>query len=584
MAIACRRDPQVTLRIVTPHAPKACAPDGNAYVSYEALGDFNSMPAASGHLLRNTGEPLPEIDDTARALLARANENGRDWAGLANVPGAGNVDLLLLPLLTSCSMSMSVDQRVGATLAPVPGGQLLFVGGMRTDKTPQTFIVDWATGDIESARTGLAESRALASVTEFGDGALVAGGIGDSGVLATAEVYEPSLHDFDAQHRFQIGSARADHGAVELATGETLLVGGIGADGKTLLASMQTVDPLTRTVRTEGIARLAVARRAPSVLRLASGEVLVAGGFDQSDAPVATLEWFAPDASQATRRARDLATGTARAFIPLAAGGAIAVIAPPAGAPTDFQNTWIIDADGALEAASPVQGTLTAPVLFEGTSGAPVLWTGDRWLRWEPWQGAFGALDVLDEAPPRIGEATCSPEAGVALWIASDTQLVTALRFDVGSEYAPLPGPLLVTDASGTAPDRLAAAGALSFDPALGLVLGPGVSAFVTDRTYAGVSIDVDAPTGEPALVVLRDESGAELEVGGSACPGATSPGTMSIHLMRKGSTVTWNTGGGADTNCANAVRENARLSIGFRAPASATRSVVRNLRITRVP
>ena len=582
--MACRGDPQVAIRTVTLNAPKACAPDENAYASYEALGDFEPNPAAPGHLLREKGQPLPEIDSAARSLVTRANESGRDWAGVASVPATGNVDALLLPLLASCALSTRVDQRTGATIAPLSGGRLLVAGGTNTVVTPQTFVVDWTTGGIEPARIGLAEPRTRGTVTAFGDGALVAGGFDASGtVLATAEVYEPSLLGFDQAHPVSIGAPRADHGATVLATGETLLVGGVGADGKTPLASMQTVDPSTRTVRTERIAQLAVARRAPSVLRLASGEILVAGGFDGNDAPVATLEWFAPDVSRATRRTQNLVPGAARAFLSMAGGGALAVLAPPRGAPTDFQNTWVIDADGALAAASPVQGTLTAPILFRGPSGAPVLWTGDRWLRWQPWQGAFGGLDVLDEVPAQIGDATCSAETGVAFWIAADAPVLTALRFGVASEYAPLPGPLLVTDTTEAAPDRLARDTALSFDPALGLELAPGASAFVTDRTYADVSVDIDVPTGEAPLLVLRDELGNELEVGGASCSGSIVAGVASIHLMRRGATVTWSTAEAGSGTCASRVRQNARLSIGVRAPASATRSVVRNLRVVRL-
>jgi hypothetical protein len=588
VATACRDDPQVSLRTVTLYAPKACAPDENAYGTYQALGDFEPNPAAAGHLLNQTGQTLSEIPDDARALIARANENGQDWAGVATIGATGNVDALLLPLLASCALSVGVDPRTGATLAPLAADRLLVAGGTNPDVTPRTFVVDWTTGAIQPARVGLAEPRTRASVTAFGNGALVAGGFDLSGeVLASAEVYDPSLVGFDQAHPIPIGSPRADHGAVVLVTGETLLVGGVGADGKTPLSSMQTVDPVTRTVRTERVGQLAVARRAPSVLRLASGEILVAGGFDVNDAPVATLEWFAPDVSQSTRRAQDLVAGAARAFLPLGGGGALAVIAPPAGSSTDFQNTWFIGADGVLAAASPVQGTLTAPILFRGPSGAPVLWTGDRWLRWQPWQGAFGALDVLDETPARIGDATCSAETGVALWIASDAPLLTALRFDVSSEYAPLPGPLLATDTAETAPDRLATGGALSFDPTSGLALAPEASAFVSDRTYADVAVDIDIPTGEPALVVLRDESGSELEVGGPSCAGLLAGITgqvSSMHLTRRGSTVTWSTADGAKGTCANSVGQNARLSIGVRAPASVTRSVVRNLRVTRLP
>jgi len=588
LAPACRGDPHVTLRKVTMHTPLACAADGNAYADFYALGDFEPTLPATGHLLGDIGDPLPEIDGAARELVALAGEHGRVWEAEASIAPSGDVDMLLLPSLASCSLSTPVDARVGAALAPMTAARVLVVGGTG-NPTPRTFVADLATGAVEPLVTGLLTQRARASVTAFGDGALVAGGVGDNGsALTTAEVYDPSLQGFDQQRPIQIGDPRADPGAVVLVTGETLLVGGVGADLTTPLSSMEIVDPVSRTVRTEQIARLAVARRAPSVLRLASGEILVAGGFDANGSPVATLEWFAADASGATKRARDLVTASARAFAPLVGGGALAVIAPPANAPPTFQSVWVIDGDGALEAASPIAGSLTAPVLFDGAGGAPVLWTGDRWLRWQPWSGAFGALGVLDDAPANVGSATCSPDPGVAVWLATDAlsaspPVLTALRFDIRGAYTPLSSALLVDDTSETAPDRLPAAGVLAFDASTGLAIGPGASAFVTDRTYADVVVDIDSPTGQPAIVVLRDELGDELEVGGATCPGALVPGASSVRVTRQGGSVRWAVAGGAGGACATGVRDGARLSVGVRAPAAAMESVVRNLRITRL-
>jgi hypothetical protein len=588
VALGCGRDPDVTLRTVTMHTPPACAIDGSAYAEFYPLGDYEPTVAARGHVLGDIGDPLPEIDDATRALVALANEGGRAWQAETTVAQSGDVDMLLLPSLASCPLSTPVDARVGAALAPMSAARVLVVGGTG-NPTPRTFVADLTTGAVNPIVTGLLTQRTRASVTAFGDGALVAGGVGDDGtVLATAEVYSPELDGFDQQRPIQIGDPRADPGAVVLATGETLLVGGVGPDLTTPLASMEIVDPVTRTVRTEDVARLAVARRAPTVLRLASGEVLVAGGFDASGGPVATLEWFAADASGATKRAQDLVTATARSFAPLVGGGALAVIAPPATAPATFQSVWVIDADGALEAATPVAGSLTAPVLFDGAGGAPVLWTGDRWLRWQPWTGAFGALGVLDDAPANLGSATCSPDAGLALWLdaldalAPDAPVLTALRFDVRGAYTPLPSALFVGDTSETAPDRLPGAGVLSFDPTIGLAIGPGASAFVTDRTYADVTVDVDSPTGEPAIVVLRDELGKELEVGGASCPGAVVAGASSVHVARAGVAVSWVAGAAAGL-CPTGVGDGARLTVGVRAPASAARSVVRNLRVTRI-
>ena len=141
----------------------------------------------------------------------------------------------------------------------------------------------------------------------------------------------------------------------------------------------------------------------------------------------------------------------------------------------------------------------------------------------------------------------------------------------------------MTSDTSDVAPDRLPAPGVLSFDPSAGLAMAPGASVFVSDRTYADLTLDVDSPTGEPALVVLRDGMGDELEVGGTTCAGAITSGTSSLHVERRGASVSWAITGAASGTCALGVDATARLSIGLRAPASADRSLVRNLRVTRL-
>jgi hypothetical protein len=569
-------------RSVTMYVPQACPADGTAYVEFHALGDYDPAPVAEGHRLGNVGETLAEIGASARALVVQANEGGRAWMGRTSLLPTGDVRSLLLPSLSACALTGSVDQRAGARLTPISASRVLVAGGAG-DPTPRTFVLDLTDGSSAPVATGLLVQRARSSVTPFGAGALVAGGVSDDGsVLTTAEVFDPALGGFDQQRPVQLGGARADHGAVVTTTGQTLLVGGVGADSKTPLSSMEIVDPVSRTVRTENVARLAVARRDPTAILLASGEILVAGGLDANGDPVPALEWFAPDASGSTKRTRNLVTGPAPAFAALGAGGAIAVIGGAPGAPPGFQNVWVIDADGALEAAAPVEGSLTAPALFGSAGGAPVLWTGDRWLRWQPWDGAFGALPVSDDPPARIGMAATSPDPGLALWIATDNPSLAALRFDTRGPYSPVANPLLVSDTSDVAPDRLPAAGVIGFEPSLGLVLGPGASAFVTDRTYADVAVDLDAPTGEPALVVLRDDWGSELEVGGAACPGPVDPSSAHVHVVRRGPTVAWTTPGASGT-CATGVRPAARVSIGVRCPSSVARAVSRNLRVARL-
>jgi hypothetical protein len=603
VAAACAKDGPVTTRTVTMHVPRTCALapapfDGNAYALFYALGDFEGPAPSKGHLLGSVGESLPEIDGQARILAVDATEGDREWLGAGSIPAQGAVDVLLLPSLLSCPFSTQVGSRMGSTLGAIGGQRVLVVGGSDATSTPPTssptYVARLDTGEVAAVRPELGTPRTKASVTAFGGGGLVAGGFDIPGMtLNTAEVYTPELGGFDQQHPIFLSGARADHGAVVLVTGETLLVGGVGADGKTALDSMEIVDPATRTVRAEGVARLSVARHAPTVLRLVSGEVLVAGGLDSLGNVVPTIEWLSSDASHATKRPADLVAGsTPRVFAALQGGGALAVVASPSNAASGFQNVWVIRADGVFEPATPIAGSLTQPVLFGGAGGAPALWTGadGRWLRWQPWSGAFGALGVLDETranvtPADVPAPTASPEPGLGVWLDLDKLAVTALRFDLRGEYSALRGPLLVADTSDTAPDRLGAPGGVTFEPSVGLELGPGASAFVTDRTYADVSIDVDAPTGEPALVVLRDELGNELEVGGTGCPGAlaTPPSPTSLHVKRAGASVSWAAAAGPSSPCSSSVRAEARLTIGVRGASGSTRSVVRNLRVSRL-
>jgi hypothetical protein len=594
-ASACNGDPQVTIRTVTMHSPASCIPgvpalDGGAYATYLALGDFDPPSApATGHLVGTTGEELPEIGPATRELLIRATESDRAWVGITSVAATGDVNALLLPALTSCALPRTLGMRSASTIAPLTGQRALMVGGRAGDAGPysSTYLARLDTGDVSHVTTELRTPLSHASVTAFGDDALAAGGVVDSSgsVADIAEVYVSSLGGFDQHNDIKLSEPRARHGAAVLATGETLLVGGVGGpDGRPVLDSMEIVDPATRSVREQNVARLAVARHDPTVLLLASGEVLVAGGFDGADTPVPTLEWFLADVSGISKRARDLIVGAGgRAFIALQAGGALAVIAPPPGASAGFHSVWIIGADGSLEPATPVDGALAQPVLFGGAGGAPVLWTGDRWLRWQPWSGSFAALGALDELPARVSTAVASPDPGLAMWLDESASALVTLRFDERRTYSPLRGPLLLTDTADMAPDRLSASSGPAFDASVGLVLVSGASAFVTDRTYADATIDVDAPTGEPALIVLRDAQGSELEVGGAGCPGALAAGSASsLHVYRTSPSVHWSLSTGPSGTCPAGIGADARVSIGLRGVPTASRSVARNLRIFR--
>jgi hypothetical protein len=500
------------------------------------------------------------------------------------VASSGDVSVLVLPALASCALTADVGARTGSAIAPIGGQQVLVVGG-QGNPVPDTYLARLDTGAVtKPAGSGLTTPRTDASVTAFGAGALVAGGTNaDGDVLANAEVFDPASGGFGGAG-ITLSEPRTRQGAVVLASGQTLLVGGLGSGGAgDVLSSLELVDPVLMKSIAEGVGVLQTARRDPTVLRLASGEILVAGGFDGAGNPVQTLEWFEPDATPSqTKQPLTLAQGKARAFVALQGGGALAVLTPPVPTPS-FQNVWVVDATGAPDTATPIAGTLAAPVLFGGAGGAPILWTGDRWLQWQPWVGAFGALAVLDDVPAQIGDATASPDPGLALWLDPATRAPTLMRFDVRGAYSALQGPLLLTDTGDTAPDRLPAP-SFSVDDGLTLRAGtPGPAVFVTDRTYADVAIDVTAPTGQPSLVALRDDAGHEVDVGGDMCPVAAPPAAPAhLHVERRGASVTWSWDGGGSGTCSAVFATGVRVSVGVRGQTTET-SVMRDLSLTRL-
>ena len=588
---ACRKDPTVVVRTVTVNVPAACAGDGGAYATDYEYGDFEPEKPAEGHYLAEAGVPLPEVDPQARALVVQMTEGTSSWAGVTDVPATGDVDVLALPQVASCALSGKVTEngpRTGAALGAIAPGSVMLVGGSEpAESGPQTFVADLATGVVHTIYPDLLSPRSHATLTPFGDGALVAGGLANGVVLQTAEVYDASAGGFQQQSALMMSAARTQHGAVVLATGETLLVGGIGADRTTVLGTMEIIDPATRVIRADGVPQLAFPRRDPSVLLLASGEVLVAGGVDGSGAPVSQLEWFSPDVTQEVATYDLGAIGSAQAYVALEAGGALAVAGEDAGA-CSF-SVWQISAAHKLQSALPFMCSAPpAPVFFGGAQGAPVLWTGGEWLRWQPWEGTFDGLTVLEDVTKdHVGDATCAPDPGMAMWLDPSTMQLTVLRFDTTNAYSTL-DELLVMNPSSMAPDVFPFPGVVSFDTQSlpeSLELGPTASAFVTDRTYADVAVDVLMTTSPAPYVVLRDGFGDEVEVGGVSCPANLSSASGApLHVERHGATVTWSTTQGISGTCAGTFAADARLSLGLRGnPDATTTSGATDLQVRRL-
>ena len=578
---ACSKSPRVESRSVTLHAPAACAPATSALGVFAALGDFQPPSTLQPVPLVDVGEQLAGAPADTQEIEVNVDETA--WIAHTLVPASGDVDTLLLPFQSPCALTDPVTARTGEAVGAIDENHVLIAGGTPTGSSgvPATMLVDLSVGAVSALPTGLLVPRVQTTVTSWAGGGVVAGGVrpGTGGqVQASAEVYVSSVGDFDGQ-LIVLSEPRAQHGAVTLANGETLLVGGVDGNGN-VLASMELVDASSHRAQTTNLASLAVARANPTVLMLASGEILVAGGADAAGAPVGMLEWFKGDGSAASGDPQALVASSNEAFVRLDAGGALAVIGPDA-ATTPAQNVWVVSAAHAIEAASSIQGGLSAVQLFDGADQAPALWTGDRWLLWDPWSGSFATPIAIGAVGPSVGDPAASPEPGLGLWL--DGTVVSALRFAARGPYASTVAALLTTDTSHTGPDQLVTGGpgAIVFDPTSGLSLQTGASVFVTDASFASFTLDAQTPSGSPPALVLRDAAGNTTLLDATAC---AIPPSSSIHFERDGATVRASSGTRPLVTCSIGPAADARVAIGVQGQASEGSgvSVVQDVAIAR--
>ena len=126
------------------------------------------------------------------------------------------------------------------------------------------------TGSMHAERCGYIAPGFTATRLDNGQ-VLIAGGGNSSGLVSTAELYDPSSGTFSLTG--SLNTPRVGHTATLLPTGEVLIAGG---DSTNYLASAELYNPLTRTFTLTG--SMKTARELFTATLLGNGEVLVAGG------------------------------------------------------------------------------------------------------------------------------------------------------------------------------------------------------------------------------------------------------------------------------------------------------------------
>jgi len=138
-----------------------------------------------------------------------------------------------------------------------------------------------------------ARSNHTATLLASGD-VLVVGGIGSAGAaIAESELYRSDSSDFAAVSAMKV--ARAYHTATLLQNGKVLVTGGYDNDNN-VLASAELYDPVTKKFSSTG--SMSAGRTYHSATLLLNGKVLIAGGSSASDlttgTPIPGVEVYDP--------------------------------------------------------------------------------------------------------------------------------------------------------------------------------------------------------------------------------------------------------------------------------------------------
>lgn len=182
--------------------------------------------------------------------------------------------------------SITVAVPAGAS----SGNVVVTIAGLASNAvnfTVQSFDFAGTSGQLQASRYGQTATQ-LTSMQ-----ILIAGGIGSSGVLNNAELYNTSNQTFSAANSMNI--PRWLHTATLLNDGTVLIAGGSSLTNETTLNSAEIYDPVAGTF-TQLPSTLNTARVGHPATLLSTGQVLIVGGYDPTTGIIADSELYDPTA------------------------------------------------------------------------------------------------------------------------------------------------------------------------------------------------------------------------------------------------------------------------------------------------
>lgn len=195
---------------------------------------------------------------------------------------SATVDIIDAATMELAGRGALLAERIQPSAAALPDGRVLILGGWVDGRVSASTEIFDPVSRTSVAGPMLAGPRNAPTVVTLADGRiLVAGGYDGNDVRADAEIFDPAtgrLHPVGS-----LGIARSGATGTLLVDGRVLVVGGGRPDRepRRALASAEIFDPATTSFRPVGT--LATARYKHGAVRLANGDVLIVGGSDARD-------------------------------------------------------------------------------------------------------------------------------------------------------------------------------------------------------------------------------------------------------------------------------------------------------------
>ncbi|WP_168452572.1 Kelch repeat-containing protein [Sphingopyxis microcysteis] len=197
-------------------------------------------------------------------------------------PASATVDIIAAPDMRVIATGRLLAPRIQPSAAALPDGKVLILGGWVNGRVSgATEIFDPATGK-SVAGPAMAGPRNAPTVVTLADGRiLIAGGYDGRDVRADAEIFDAATGRMTATG--PLAAARSGATGTLLADGRVLVAGGGRPDRepRRALASAELFDPATGRFTPAGT--MAQQRYKHGAVRLANGDVLIVGGSDIRD-------------------------------------------------------------------------------------------------------------------------------------------------------------------------------------------------------------------------------------------------------------------------------------------------------------